>query len=101
MVKNPPAIAGDMGSIPRWERSPGQGNGSPLQCYYLGEFTDGGAWWAIVHEIAKSQTQLNDYHRHTHLGVTWKRKWPPTPIFLPGKPVCGYSPWGGKELNMT
>ena len=35
MVKNPPANAGDMGSIPRWGRSPGGGNGNPLQCSCL------------------------------------------------------------------
>jgi len=36
----------------------------------------------------------------------WRRKWQPTPVFLPGKShgwrsMTGYSPWGGKELNMT
>ena len=58
LVKNPPANAGDAGSILRSERSP------------------------------------------------WKRKWQPTPVFLPGKfheqrSLVGYSPWGPKELDMT
>ena len=40
-------------------RSPGEGNGSPLQYSYLENFMDRGAWWATVHEVAKSCTQLN------------------------------------------
>ena len=51
MVKNPPANVGDirdMGSIPGSERSPGEGNGYPLQCSGLKNPTDRGAWWATV-----------------------------------------------------
>ena len=44
MVKNPPANTGDMGSIPGWGRSPGGGNGSPLQYSCLGNTMDRGAW---------------------------------------------------------
>ena len=47
-----------MGSIPGSGRSPGEGNGNPLQCSCLGNTRDRGAWWAIVHGIAKSQTRL-------------------------------------------
>ena len=43
-VKNPPANAGDAGSDPEWERSPGEGNGSPLQYPCLENPTDRGAW---------------------------------------------------------
>ena len=60
-AKNPPANAGDIrdtGSIPGWGRSPGEENGNPLQCSYLGNPMDGGAWWATVHRVAKSQTGL-------------------------------------------
>ena len=39
---------------------PGEGNGTPLQYSYLENPTDGGAWWATVHGVAKSQTQLSD-----------------------------------------
>ena len=63
MVKNPPASAGDigdMGSIPGLGRSPGEGNGNPLQYSYLGNPMNRGAWWATVHGVAKSQTQLSD-----------------------------------------
>ena len=39
----------------------GEGNGNPLQYSCLENPTDGGAWWAAVHEVAKSQTQLSDF----------------------------------------
>ena len=48
----------DTGSILGSGRSPGGGHGNPLQYYCLGNPTEGGAWWAIVHGIAKSQTCL-------------------------------------------
>jgi len=53
VVKNLPANAGDTGSIPELERSPGEGNGKPLQYFHLGNPTDRGAWWATVHGVAK------------------------------------------------
>ena len=53
MVKNPPANAGDVGSIPGLGRSPGEGNDSPLQYPCLGNPMDRGAWWATVHGVAK------------------------------------------------
>ena len=46
---------GDPGSIPGLERSPGEGNGNPLQYSCLENPMDGGAWWAAVHGVAKSQ----------------------------------------------
>ena len=48
VVKNPPANAGDTGLIPGLERSPGEGNGNPLQHSCLGNPMDRGAWWAVV-----------------------------------------------------
>ena len=61
MVKNLPVNAGDtrdMSSIPESERSPGEGNGNLLQ-YSCPENPMGrGVWWATVHGVAKSQTQL-------------------------------------------
>jgi len=59
MVKNPPANAGDEASIPGSGRSSG-GHGNPLQYSFLGNPMDKGAWWATVHEAAKSQTQLSN-----------------------------------------
>ena len=51
---------GDLGLIPGLGRSPGEGNGSPLQYSCLENPPDRGAWWAMVHGVTKSQTQLND-----------------------------------------
>ena len=42
--------------ISEFGRSPGEGNGNPLQYSYLENFMDRGAWWATVHGVAKSQT---------------------------------------------
>ena len=53
--------AGDPGSIPGLGRSPGEGNGNPLQYSCLENPIDGGAWWATVHGITKSRTQLSDF----------------------------------------
>ena len=52
--------AGDPGLIPGSGRSPGEGNGNPLQYSCLKKFMDGGALWATVHGIAKSRTRLCD-----------------------------------------
>ena len=52
--------AGDLSSIPRLGRSPGEGDGNPLQYSCLKNPMDSGAWQAIVHGLAKSQTQLSD-----------------------------------------
>ena len=57
VVKNLPANAGDIrdaGLIPGPGRSPGEGNGNPLQYSYLENPMDRGAWRAIVHSVAKS-----------------------------------------------
>ena len=53
VVKNPPANAGDTSSIPRSGRSPGGGNGNPLQYSCLENSMDRGAWQATVHGVAK------------------------------------------------
>ena len=52
--------AGDPGSIPGLGRSPGEGNVNPLQYSCLENYRDRGAWQAIVHGVAKSQTWLSD-----------------------------------------
>ena len=73
---------GDLGSIPASGRSPGEGNGNPLQYSCLENPMDGGVWWAIVNGVAKSQTRLSNFtttttklegqyriklkHTHTH-----------------------------------
>ena len=53
VVKNLPASAGDVGLIPGLGRSPGEGNGNPLQHSCLGNPMDRGAWWATVYGVAK------------------------------------------------
>ena len=55
--KNPPTNAGDVrdvGSIPGLGRSPGEGNGNPLQYSSLENPMNGGAWQALVHRVTKS-----------------------------------------------
>ena len=56
MVKNLPANAGDVGSIPGLGRYPGMGNGNPLQYSCLENFMHRGVWWATVHGVVQSQT---------------------------------------------
>ena len=173
-VQNPPANPGDT-SVLGLGRSPGEGNGTLLQCSCLENPMDGGAWWAAVHGVARSWTRLSDFpftfHFHalekemaTHSSILawripgtgepgglpsmgshrvehdrsdlaaaaaactilefpwwlsgteptcqprrhfspwvgkipWRRKWQPTPIFLPGKShgqrhLVGCSTWG-------
>jgi len=58
--KNPPANAEDAGSIPGSGRSPGEGNGNPLQYSCLETSMDRGAWMARDHRDAKSWTWLSD-----------------------------------------
>ena len=60
---------------------------------------DRGAWWAVVQRVTKK----SDMAAH-ELGILyifysfiWKRKWQPTPVFLPG----GLQPWGCRELDTT
>ena len=67
LVKNPPASAGDVrdvGSIPGWGRSPGEGNGNPLQYSCLEKPMGRGAWRVIVHET------IAIFHRTCSAG--WK-----------------------------
>ena len=74
VVKKPPAKAGDIRDgrdpclIPGLGRSPGGGNGNPLKYSYLENSMDRGAWWATVHGVAKSQTELS-LHTHTHTHI--------------------------------
>ena len=60
MVKNLPLNAGEAGSIPGFGRSPGVGNGNTLQYSCLENSINRGIWWATVHGVAKSWTQLGE-----------------------------------------
>ena len=128
--------AEDPGSIPGLGRSPGGGHGNPLQYSCLENPMDRGAWRAIAHGVAKTQTQLEWLSTHfsptptchptnwRHSGkesscqcrrhgfnpwvgkIPWRRKWQPTPVFLPGK-FHGRGVWWAtvfgvaKESDMT
>ena len=66
---------------------------------------DGGAWWAAVHGVAKSQTGLTDLFA-LFTFMHWKRKWQPTPVFLPGESqgrgsLVGCRLWGCTESDTT
>ena len=79
----------------------GEGNGTPLQYSCLENPMDGGAWWAAVHGVAMSRTRLS-YFTFTQ----WRRKWQPTPVFLPGESqgqgsLVGCRPWGCTASDMT
>ena len=92
---------------------------NPLQCSCLENPRDGGAWWAAVYGVAQSRTRLKrlssssssmQYRRPGFdpwvRKIPWRKKWQPTPAFLPGeshgqRSLVGYSPWGHKELDTT
>ena len=60
VLKNPPVNAGDTSSILGLGRSPGEGSGNPLRYSCLDNPMDRGAWWATVHGVTKSRTQLRN-----------------------------------------
>ena len=60
-VKASACNEGDLGLIPGSGRSPGEGNGNPLQYSCLENPMGGGAWWATVHGVAKSRTRLSEF----------------------------------------
>ena len=69
-VKNPPARVGDAGNvglIPGWGRSPGGGNGNPLQYSCPENPVDRGTWRATVHGVAESQIRLSMHTACTYL----------------------------------
>ena len=83
----------------------GEGNGNPLQYSCLENPMDRGAWWAAVmglrrvgHDWETSLSLFTFMH--------WRRKWQPTPVFLPGEPqgwrsLVGCCLWGRTELDTT
>ena len=60
-VKASACNVGDLGSIPGSGRSPGEGNGNPLQYSCLENPMEGGAWWATIPGVTKSRTRLNNF----------------------------------------
>ena len=83
----------------------GEGNGTPLQYSCLENPMDRGAWCAAVHGVPESWTRLSDFTFTFHFHA-WKRKWQPTPVFLPGESqgrwsLVGCRLWGHTESDMT
>ena len=79
----------------------GEGSGTPLQYSCLENPMDGGAWKAAVHGVTEGRTRLSDF-TFTH----WRRKWQPTPVFLPGESqgqgsLVGCHLWGRTESDTT
>ena len=69
--------AGDVGSIPGSERSPGEGNGNPLQYSWLENSMDGRAWWATIRGVPKSGTWLSNFTFtfFSALRIRWPKCW--------------------------
>ena len=61
VAKNPPASAGEVGSVPGVGKIPWRRKRQPRQYSCLGNPTDRGAWWATVDRVAKSRTRLSNY----------------------------------------
>ena len=97
VVKKLSASARDTGSIPGWERSPGEGNSNPLQYSCLGNPMDGGAWWVTVHGVAKgldTTYQLNNNKELISTVLARQFYWQQVPsIFLCLIKSCSFFFW--------
>ena len=79
VAKNLPANTGDVrdsSSIPGSGRSPGVGNGNPLQYSCLGNPMDRGVWWARLHRVTTSRTRLKWLSMHTSKQELWSSEFP-------------------------
>ena len=92
--KEPACSAGDPDSIPGSGRSPGEGNGNPLQYSCLRNPIDRGTQWATLHGVPKGWRRLCDYHsalpQWVYVSVSVPRFSPPTPFYLVSCPLCLY-----------
>ena len=95
MVKNLSANAGDVGSISGWGSSPGEGNGNPLQCSYLGNPIDRGAWQATAHEAVEWDTAEHTHTYHCHPGFPRSSHFLPPSLFPASSshPPPPFLPW--------
>jgi len=71
VVKNPPANTGNSALIPGSGRSPGGGNGSPLQYSCLGNPVDREAWRVTVHGVAK-ELDMSEQLNNNHVDKSWE-----------------------------
>ena len=87
--------AGDLGLIPGSGRSPGEGNGNPLQYSCLENPLNRGARWAIVHGVANSRTRLKQLSTHSHpVLVTVATKTPGGSFGLVLRLIISRRDWG-------
>ena len=85
VVKNAPSNAGDVGSVPRSERSPEEGNGNPLEYSCLENSMDRRAWQATVHGVTKSwmdTTKRVNSHAGTHVSLFYTLSYNPVLCYL-------------------
>ena len=105
MLQNPCHVKGEADISINVDVYTGEGNGNTLQYSCLESPMDGEAWGAAVHGVSKSQTRLSDFP-FIFTFMHWRRKWQPTPVFLPGESqgqwsLVGCRQWGRTELDMT
>ena len=85
-----------MGSIPGSGRSPAEEHGNPLQCSWLENPMDREAWWATLHRVAQSWTQLKQLQTHTHNNNNKNMR----TCFAPGRGENYYQAGGrGNQMN--
>ena len=93
--------AGDPGSIPGWGRSPGEGNGNPLQYSCLENPLDGEAWWTIVHGVAKGQYTTDEYVQSNMLTFLLQQTDYKGLVFMPGEQSGGWKVGGQEEMHFV
>ena len=97
--------ARDLGSIPGLGRFCGEGNGNPLQYSCLENPMDGGAWYAAVHGVEKSQTRLSDFTFTFHFHALEKEMATHSSVLawrIQGRgSLLGCRLWGRTELDTT
>ena len=96
MVKNLSTNAGDVGLIPGSGRSPGGGNGNPLQYSCLENIMDGGTWPATVHIVTKSWMLLST---HALEGILCRESESRSIVSDSLQPHGLYSPWNAPGQN--
>ena len=104
-VKASACNAGDLGLISGLGRSPGEGNGNPLQYSCLENPMDGGAWWAAVHGVAGSRTRLSDFSFTSHFHALEKEMATYSSVLawrIPGRgSLMACRLWGLTESDLT
>ena len=92
--------------IPTYQCEFGEGNGTPLQYSCLENPMDRGAWWAVVHEVARSRTQLSDFTFTFYFHALEKEMATGSSVLLSGESqgqgsLVGCRLWGRTESDMT